>query len=194
MPSLTQRPPPRQQRAEAKRQSILDAAERVLVGRTPSELTTKEIAAEAGVPIGSLYRYFANLDDLLGAMMERFNEETLEALATAGMRSDDWRGGVRLVMGVIKKMHQRHPIYGAVAAALTASPHTGEPVRRALMESLGQALPHAEAKRIERLAITAYLIVEAAERHYHDGGRQSPWLFDEAETAIEAYLGRYLGG
>jgi AcrR family transcriptional regulator len=189
---LSRRPPPRQDRGEAKRLLILDAAERLLEGELPSALTTTAVAEEAGVPIGSLYRYFADKGDLLSSLLERFNAQTLEALEAPNPEAGSWREEVGAVMGVIAEMHQRHPAYGAVAAAVPPPQPTEDPIRQALTRRLSGFLPAAGKEELERIAQTASLIVEAAERQYHLGGRADGWLFGEAKLAIEAYLSLYL--
>jgi len=65
-----QRREPRQARARATVSFVLDAAAQVFAERGYAA-TTNEIAARAGVSVGSLYQYFANKDALLVALAER---------------------------------------------------------------------------------------------------------------------------
>ncbi|MEX2372918.1 MAG: TetR/AcrR family transcriptional regulator [Dehalococcoidia bacterium] len=53
---------------EERRQEILDAARRVFVGKGYPAATVNDIAAEAGVAAGSIYRYFASKADLIAAV------------------------------------------------------------------------------------------------------------------------------
>jgi AcrR family transcriptional regulator len=55
------------------------ACERILVEEGPDGLNTNRIAEVAGVPIGSLYRYFPNKE----ALVAEVYEQKLEALAAA---------------------------------------------------------------------------------------------------------------
>lgn len=50
---------------EARRQEILDAARRVFVEKGYAAATVNDIAAEADVAAGSIYRYFENKSDLI---------------------------------------------------------------------------------------------------------------------------------
>ncbi len=69
---------------EVRRELILDAAERVLVDRNPSEVTFEEIADAAEVSRGLVYNYFRDRTALLVALaeraLERLDRELLSAL------------------------------------------------------------------------------------------------------------------
>lgn len=62
---------PRQARALATVEVILEASTRVFVRRSYAEATTNEVAEVAGVSIGSLYQYFPDKTALLTALHER---------------------------------------------------------------------------------------------------------------------------
>ena len=69
-----QRRSPRQARSRATVSFVLDAAAQVF-GERGYAATTNEIAARAGVSIGTLYQYFADKDALLVALAERHLEQ-----------------------------------------------------------------------------------------------------------------------
>lgn len=56
---------------EVRRELILDAAERVLAGRVPAEVTFEEIAEAAEVSRGLVHNYFKDRTGLLVALAER---------------------------------------------------------------------------------------------------------------------------
>ena len=58
----------RRSAAAAASRSILDAAARLVVERGVDALTTRDIAEAAGVPVASLYQYFADKEDVLLAL------------------------------------------------------------------------------------------------------------------------------
>jgi AcrR family transcriptional regulator len=62
---------PRQARAQATREAILEATVVVLEREGLDAATTTRIAEVAGVSIGSLYQYFAHRDAILHALQER---------------------------------------------------------------------------------------------------------------------------
>ena len=69
---------PVQDRSKKTQQALLDALERLLAEKTINELTVAQIAAEAGVTTGAIYRRFKDKKDLLHAAFDRFLEETAD--------------------------------------------------------------------------------------------------------------------
>ncbi|MFJ1458292.1 TetR/AcrR family transcriptional regulator [Nocardia sp. N2S4-5] len=77
---------PSQERAKATRDRILDTAARLFGQRGIAATSTNRIAAEAGVSIGTVYRYFSDravmvdelLERLLGDIEERFVRRVLD--------------------------------------------------------------------------------------------------------------------
>ncbi|MGY2005344.1 TetR/AcrR family transcriptional regulator [Nocardia gipuzkoensis] len=76
MPPKTvgQRRRPTQERAKATREHILDTAARLFGERGIADTSTNRIAVEAGVSIGTVYRYFADRAVLVEELLERLLE------------------------------------------------------------------------------------------------------------------------
>ncbi|RSZ41070.1 MULTISPECIES: TetR/AcrR family transcriptional regulator [unclassified Variovorax] len=72
---------PSQQRSRVTVDVIVEAATRVLARRGWARFTTNEIAAVAGVSVGSLYQYFPDKLAIAEAIRERHLEEVLVALS-----------------------------------------------------------------------------------------------------------------
>ena len=66
-----------QQYLDERRQEILDAAKRVFVEKGYDAATINDIATEAGVAAGSIYRYFENKSDLIAAAANDCVEDDL---------------------------------------------------------------------------------------------------------------------
>ena len=64
-------------KVEATRTSILDAARSVLRGRGYASLSTREVAAVAGVPLSQIHYHFGSKQGLLVALLEYLNEQLL---------------------------------------------------------------------------------------------------------------------
>lgn len=68
---LVRRKQPVQDRAKVTSDSILEAAEIIIVKDGYEKATTNYIAERAGVSIGSLYQYFPNKDAIISALIEQ---------------------------------------------------------------------------------------------------------------------------
>ena len=62
---------PQQQRSRAKVDALLDAADALLAEAGASAVTTTAVTERAGVAVGTLYQYFADVDALLMAVGQR---------------------------------------------------------------------------------------------------------------------------
>ncbi|MCH8685530.1 TetR/AcrR family transcriptional regulator [Pedomonas mirosovicensis] len=74
---------PRQARARATVDMLLEATAQVLLNHGYEHATTARIADRAGVSIGSLYQYFPNKEALIAALIERHTERIVAAVAQA---------------------------------------------------------------------------------------------------------------
>lgn len=81
--TTTPRRLPRSQFGTATVDAILSAVERILERDGMERLTTNHIAELAGVSIGSLYQYFPNKESLIGALQDRYAEDTLTRVRAA---------------------------------------------------------------------------------------------------------------
>lgn len=80
--TTTTRRVPTQERSRRRVERILDAAASLVVERGVEALTTRDIAEAAGVPVASLYQYFADKDDVLVALVARDMAEMDEQVAS----------------------------------------------------------------------------------------------------------------
>jgi len=79
--------------------ALLDAAERLLVERGHAGLTTRGLAAEAGVNHGLVHYYFGSLENLLARVLERFTDAMIDrqqAMYSADVPFlEKWRSAMR---------------------------------------------------------------------------------------------------
>lgn len=73
---------PTQARAEATRRSILDATMTLLDVHEPDDIGTVQIALAAGVPVGSVYRYFTDRADIYRVLAQELMDRVDVPLAT----------------------------------------------------------------------------------------------------------------
>ena len=72
---------PTQTRSRERVERILECASAIVVQHGVDALSTRDIAKAAGVPIASLYQYFADRDAILLALVERDTHEMDEQVA-----------------------------------------------------------------------------------------------------------------
>jgi AcrR family transcriptional regulator len=68
-------------RRETATTALLDAAERLLIASGYAELTTRKVAAEAGINHGLVHYYFGSMEELLLQVLERFTDRLIERQA-----------------------------------------------------------------------------------------------------------------
>ncbi|MFZ5735105.1 MAG: TetR family transcriptional regulator [Pseudomonadota bacterium] len=81
---------PSQQRSRERVDLILRAAGELLVESGLESLSTNAIAARAGIPIGSLYQFFGDKDEIISELVQRASDD-IDAFATRDLQSDDLR-------------------------------------------------------------------------------------------------------
>lgn len=99
-PVVMMRKKPRQARAEATIEAIVEAAAQVLQREGEEALSTAKIAERAGVSIGSLYQYFPNKEAVLLALIRRERDQIGAAIARKIAESEP-KSGEDLVRGVV---------------------------------------------------------------------------------------------
>jgi AcrR family transcriptional regulator len=86
-------------RRETATSALLDAAERLLIETGYAGLTTRRVAAEAGVNHGLVHYYFGSMEELLLQVLERFTARLIErqnAMYEADVAFlDKWRTAMR---------------------------------------------------------------------------------------------------
>jgi AcrR family transcriptional regulator len=102
-PAYAPRKRPRQQRAQATFDAIVDAAARLLPAMGYAGITTNHVAERAGVAIASLYEYFPDKDAVIAEVAERLVARVMARLGAAlteivDARRDD---AMRAWLGVI---------------------------------------------------------------------------------------------
>ena len=82
----------------ARRQQLLRAARTLLETRELDQISLGEVAAEAEIPKGSAYHFYADIKDLYASLLDTMEEELLEALdAPLQQRVREWQDIVELL-------------------------------------------------------------------------------------------------
>lgn len=113
--SISPRKLPRQDRARATHDAILEAATRVISSGGLAAFNTNAVAARAGVSIGSLYQYFPNKDALMAALIHRQQQRQLDSVAAAmeGLGDADLATAVRVVLRAAMSHHHENALYAS---------------------------------------------------------------------------------
>jgi len=103
----------RAQAREIYRQSILEAAEKVFIANGFLGTRMADIAAAAGLAIGTLYNYFASKEAIFSEMLTQASEEFFHELesARATLASPLARTRAHLVH-TVRFIHERQSLYG----------------------------------------------------------------------------------
>ena len=169
----------------------MDAAERVLLEEGYAAVTSRRIAAEAGVHAPLLHYYFLTLDDLFAEVFRRGAERSLERLAAALDGPEPlkafWRfttdPGVALMMTELMAAANHREVLRDVVAELS------ERAIRLEVEALGRLLDEygIDADKFPPELIAATVqglgLLVSRERMLQLGGRQ-----ETAVEAVEQYL------
>jgi AcrR family transcriptional regulator len=197
----TARKRPRQERAKATVDTLLEATARVLVKLGFDGLTTNAVAAAAGVSIGSLYQYFPNKEALVSALLERHMEE-MNSVVLAELTRVAKLPLAEAARCVVELSIKAHAVDPALHQVLTEQvPRVGKLAKlRDLDEICHRMVAGLLAARRHEVAIrdpdmAAFIIVSAIESVIHRAALlypqrlRDPRLVDETTLLVTRYLG-----
>ncbi|OUD00756.1 TetR/AcrR family transcriptional regulator [Streptomyces swartbergensis] len=191
---------PVQRRSAERLTRILDACAGLLDEVGYDALSTRAVAQRAGVPIGSVYRFFGNKRQMVDALaqrnLERFSERVTQRLREA----DDggWREAMDAVLDEYLEMKRTAPGFSLVdfGNQIPVGARQAEPNHRVadrLTELLSGYLerePDEELRRVFLIAVeTADTLVHLAFRVAPDGDEK---IIEEMREMLRAYLARVL--
>ncbi|MFJ8084408.1 TetR family transcriptional regulator [Streptomyces sp. NPDC096205] len=192
---------PVQRRSAERLTRILDACADLLDEVGYDALSTRAVALRAGVPIGSVYRFFGNkramADALAQRNLERFTErvrERLQGIAGGG----DWRAAVDAVLDEYLAMKRSAPGFSLVdfGNQIPVGSRDAEPNHRVaerLTELLAVFLsrePDEDMRRSFLIAVeTADTLVHLAFRVDSEGDER---IIAEMRQLLRGYLARLL--
>lgn len=159
---------PRQQRAIATVDAILEAGFISLARQGLAATTTRHIADIAGIGVGSLYEYFENKEAVYAAMHERFVADVVAILQqlSAVIVKQDIQGAVTTIIGrlqaLLRENDSRYLHYAQSAMSLEVRVGL-DPVIRILQEMIVHyVMHHPELMRMRRMATMSYIFVNGS--------------------------------
>ncbi|MEI9987279.1 MAG: TetR/AcrR family transcriptional regulator [Aliidongia sp.] len=197
---LAGRAVPRQKRAIERREAILQAMLSLLADRDIEEISTTLVAAQAGVPVASVYRYFPNkfaiLSELAREAMDAVDSrlemamdtgtDSLSIAAAIDRTIDTVIEGYRGVAGV-RRLFRNIRLTAAMEDVLAASDLRMIAV---LARQLGDMRPDLSVARLQAIARTAvYTFTELQFQAIGcDDPALYPMLIEEWRRLMKAYL------
>lgn len=199
-PAPRRRRVPQQSRSKERVERILDAAGVLVVQQGVDALSTRTIADRAGIPVASLYQYFADKDDILLALVER-DIEAMDAQVAedlAALKSITVREIVATTMAAFVTVYHRSPAF----VMIWLRGRTNQAIRdygrehnrrvaadlHAFAAGLGLLVP-------ESTVLHAELAVELGDRLFQLAFEQSlegdPAVLGEAVKVVAGYLELY---
>jgi AcrR family transcriptional regulator len=131
-PAALQRPPrPARRDAARNYQRILDAAREAL-GESGADASMEEIAARAGVGVGTVYRRFASKDALIGELLRLALEELMAAVDRSLARTDG--NGLEELLRAFGQSFADHARYANLFLERPANDAATRRVRAAIAE------------------------------------------------------------
>jgi AcrR family transcriptional regulator len=163
---LERRRQPKQSRSVETFNAILEAAARLFETRGYEPTTTHQIAAEAGVSVGALYRYFddkeAVLKELFVRESSRFRARILEGFSVADLVGQDLKQLARKTMTLVFSIYSERPALRNVLAEQARKVPELEAQRRAqdaeVHQAVHQILSAAPGVQLPDKEIGAYLV------------------------------------
>jgi AcrR family transcriptional regulator len=194
---------PTQARSRERLRRVLDAADELLASEGADAFTTNRIAAVAGIPVGSVYRYFPDKEAIVDALALRYwsdfedlvagaaDADEVESLPDAGSFVIDvlaagfrarpgflalWYGGLRTEA----VRDATRPTRQAIAAS----------IERILVHHWPDAAPAARATAAQMAVLAGDGLLREAFRRDRAGDRG---LLEESKLMLRSYLAARLG-
>jgi AcrR family transcriptional regulator len=191
---------PVQRRSAERLTKILDACADLLDEVGYDALSTRAVALRAGVPIGSVYRFFGNkramADALAQRNLERFTERVTKRLKEATER--DWRTAMDAVLEEYLAMKRTAPGFSLVdfGNQIPVGARYAEPNHRVADRLTDLLSGYLDREPDDDLRRTFLIAVEAADTLVHLAFRVAPEgdekIIEETRELLRAYLARVL--
>jgi AcrR family transcriptional regulator len=196
-PRLPRRRVPQQQRSRGRVERVLEAADRLVVSGGVEPLNTRMIAKAAGIPVASLYQYFAGKEAILLALAERdleaMNEQMAADLATLSTLTV--RAMAETVVRAMVTVYRRRPSLVMIYVRGRTIPAVRDFCRlrnRQVARELFEAARRAGMVREPSNVLWAELAMEIIDRLFQIAFESSlegdPEIVEEAIVAVTSYL------
>ncbi|KOU54704.1 TetR family transcriptional regulator [Streptomyces sp. WM6378] len=179
---------------------ILDACAELLDETGYEDLSTRAVAQRAGVPIGSVYRFFGNKRAMAEALAAR-NLDRYAGMINARLETieaADWRGAVDAVLDEYLVLKQTVPGFNLVDfGGPQPVPDPDSDANHILADRLAELLPSQFGRTLDAdLRRVILVAVEAADATlrlaFRTDPQGDPGIVAETRQLLHAYLARTL--
>ncbi|WKD37510.1 TetR/AcrR family transcriptional regulator [Streptomyces xanthophaeus] len=200
-PAHSLRRTPVQQRSADRLARILDACAELLDETGYDNLSTRAVAQRAGVPIGSVYRFFGNKRAMAIALAHRNLDRYVDGIADrlADLPATHWRPVVDAVLDEYLAMKRSVPGFALVDFGVPAPPAEGpeadpnHQVADRLTELLSAHLALTPDATLERAVLVAVEATDALiQLAFRADPAGDPGIVAETRAMMHAYLARVL--
>jgi AcrR family transcriptional regulator len=194
---------PIQARSRQRLQRVLDAAEEVLLHDGADAFTTTRIARAAGIPVGSVYRYFPDKEAIVEALAVRYwsDFEDLVAAAAEADERDPLHDPGAVVLDALAAGFRARPgflalWYGGLRteqvrdATRPTRSAIGASIERILTVHWPEARPPDRVKVARMVVLAGDGMLREAFRLDRDGDQT---VLAESKVMLNAYIGAQLG-
>jgi AcrR family transcriptional regulator len=191
---------PRQSRALATVEAILEATARILVESGYAKLNTNEVARRAGVSVGSLYQYFPNKQALLAELHYRHALQTTAPIFAAlrNSRGKSLRAVLREIIRINVTAHltnpKLHQVVSEESPKLPGRPWQTEMAEEATKLVKNFLEEHKSEIKLKITDLTIYLLTQIVESTIHSAVNLAPKALKNGSLAkeLERMLYSYL--
>ena len=189
---------PQQPRSQAKIEQAVEAADRLLARDGANAVTTTRVAAEAGIAVGTIYRYFPDKEALFDALAARCltRFESLMDDLVAQSRTEKWADPVGMLFDVYADLYRTDASLRAIWFGGLLSEHLREADRahkRVMAQGLRDILISQDiAGDTPELGTVCHAAMLASDAITQEAFRNSDSgdtaLMAEAKTMLRSYV------
>lgn len=191
---------PTQARSRERVERILQAAQKLVTEGGTSAATTRAIAAEAGVPVATLYQFFPNRDAVIQELIVRMLDQFDAALPGKidNVRADSIESAVDQLLTRHRALYHAHPDLVAVYYAATERTFVDIAARRTLqVAAIHRVLIGTGLLRPDTDPLVIETAIEIIDRVFEFAYRRAPGgdpaVIAEGRLALIRYLEAYAG-
>lgn len=177
-----------QERSRATVDALIEATARILVKEGFDKASTNRIAEVAGVSVGSLYQYFPGKEALVAAVIERHQQEIMQAVRgeLVEVMTQPVETAVRAIVALAVKGHRVNPKLHRVLAEQIPRVGKLEDVEVLDRENFALFRGYLEGRRdellVDDLELASFVCVTAIEALTHNAVLHHPKMLSDKTT------------